>query len=112
MVARLTAIYQVRCEAAQIEERARTIAMEQSVEMPVAAIQDAAVLSEIVGQLEAITDLGHGLFEVRIGLAAATTGFEAGQLMNMLFGNTSIHEDVQLHDVVLPAEDLDVTHLL
>jgi ribulose-bisphosphate carboxylase large chain len=104
MSARLTAIYHVRGEAATISERARAIAVEQSVETPLAAIRDASVLSEIVGQVEEVTDLGHGRFEVRIALAVATTGFEAGQLMNMLFGNTSIHEDVQLHDALLPAD--------
>ena len=44
------------------------------------------------------------LFEVRVGLAVPTTGPEAGQLLNMLFGNTSLHEDVTLHDVVFPQE--------
>ena len=42
------------------------------------------------------------MFAVRIGLAAATVGNDAGQLLNMLFGNTSLHEDVVLHDVSLP----------
>jgi len=36
-------------------------------------------------------------------LAAETVGTDAGQLLNMLFGNTSLHEDVTLHDVELPA---------
>jgi ribulose-bisphosphate carboxylase large chain len=100
----LTAIYHVQSDAASIAERARAIAVEQSVEMPVAAITDETVLSEIVGQVEDVTELGPGCFAVRIGLAVATTGGEAGQLLNMLFGNTAIHEDVRLHDVVLPAE--------
>ena len=50
-----------------------------------------------------LKDIGGGKFEVRIGLAAATTGPEAGQLMNMLFGNSSIHADIELHDAVFPA---------
>lgn len=96
---RFTAIYRVTDTAARIEARARSIAVEQSVEMPVAAIHDAKVLDEIVGRVEAIADLGSGVFEVRIGLAVATTGMEAGQLLNMLFGNTSMHPDVVLQDV-------------
>ena len=39
---------------------------------------------------------------MRIGLAQATVGDDAGQLLNMLFGNTSLHEDVMLRDVALP----------
>jgi ribulose-bisphosphate carboxylase large chain len=39
---------------------------------------------------------------VRIGLAVATIGGDAGQFLNMLFGNTSLHDDVILHDAVIP----------
>lgn len=105
-VSRLTAIYYVRSDARSIESRAHAIAVEQSVEMPVSAIEDPVVLSDVVGRVDAIGDCGNGVFEVRIGLATDTTGFEAGQLMNMLFGNTSINDDVTLHDVVFPNDML------
>ena len=48
--------------------------MEQSVEMSLAAIDDPAVLTGIVGQVEDIAGLGDGLFSVRISLALATIG--------------------------------------
>ena len=48
--------------------------------------------------------MAPGLFEARISLAAATVGRDAGQLVNMLFGNTSIHDDVVLHDAEIPDE--------
>ncbi len=35
-------------------------------------------------------------------LSAATVGRDAGQLVNMLFGNSSIHDDVTLHDAEFP----------
>lgn len=101
---RLVATYRVRSDAGAIEARARAIAVEQSVEMPLDAIDDASVLDGIVGRVEAIEDQGGGQFAVRIGLAAATVGADAGQLLNMLFGNTSLHEDVSLIDVSLPPE--------
>jgi len=103
-VARLQAIYHIRCDARSIDERARAIAVEQSVEMPLAAIDDDHVRSEIVGRVEAIREIGGGLFEARISLSAATVGRDAGQLVNMLFGNTSIHDDVVLHDAAIPDE--------
>ncbi|MGQ0675325.1 MAG: RuBisCO large subunit C-terminal-like domain-containing protein, partial [Rhodospirillales bacterium] len=89
-------------DAGAIEGRAKEIAIEQSVEMPAEAIDDRAVLSEIVGRVESIADRGDGSFTVRIGLAAATTGPEPGQLLNMLFGNSSIHDDVTLEDAEFP----------
>jgi ribulose-bisphosphate carboxylase large chain len=99
---RFQAVYHIRADAASIEARARGIAVEQSVEMPPGAIADPAILRDIVGTVEGIADLGDGLFEARVGLAEATVGDDAGQLLNMAFGNTSLHEDVVLHDLVLP----------
>ena len=94
--------YHVRSDAASIEARARAIAVEQSVEMPLAAIDEPRVLSDIVGEVERIEDVGGGTFVVRIGLALATVGDDPGQFLNMLFGNTSLHDDVVLRDAVVP----------
>ena len=99
---RLRAFYRIRGDAASIEDRARGIAIEQSVEAPLAAIHNSRILSDIVGQVAAIEDQGGGWFGVRIDLAVATVGEDAGQLLNMLFGNTSLYEDVILDDVVFP----------
>jgi ribulose-bisphosphate carboxylase large chain len=99
---RMTVTYRVRADAASIEARAAAIAVEQSVEMPLAAISDEGVLRDIAGEVQGISELAPGEFEVRIGLAAETTGFEAGQLLNMLFGNTSLQEDVTLLDAEIP----------
>ena len=103
-VTRIIAAYRIRSDARAIEERAKAIAVEQSVEMPVQAIDDRKVLDEIVGRVESIEDRRDGTFAVRIGLATATTGPEPGQLLNMLFGNSSIHDDVTLEDAEFPAE--------
>jgi ribulose-bisphosphate carboxylase large chain len=101
---RLIASYRIRSDARAIEARARDIAVEQSVEMPVAAVREAAILSDIVGDVRQIADRGDGWFDVDIALATATIGGDAGQLLNMLFGNSSLHEDVVLHDAVLPPD--------
>jgi ribulose-bisphosphate carboxylase large chain len=102
--ARFTTTYRVRGDAGSIESRAQSIAVEQSVEMPVSAIAEPEILRDIVGEVEAIDEHGDGLFDVRIALATATTGMDAAQLLNMVFGNTSLHEDVTLLDVEIPAE--------
>lgn len=99
---RLLAVYHVRSDANAVEARARAIAVEQSVEMPVGAIDDPFVLSEIVGQVEAIRPLDGALFEVRISYATETVGNDPAQLINMLFGNSSLQDDVVLHDAELP----------
>ena len=74
MPATLQAIYHVRSDARSIEARAQAIAVEQSVEMPVEAIDDAEVKSAIVGRVLDVADQGNGLFTVRIALAPETVG--------------------------------------
>ena len=101
-MSRLIATYHVRSDARAIAARAQAIAVEQSVEMPLAAITDQEILDRIVGKVEAIDDLGGGIFAVRVGLSRATVGEDAGQLVNMLFGNSSLQDDVVLHDAAFP----------
>ncbi len=99
---RIIATYRVQGDARTIAARAQAIAVEQSVEMPLAAIDSPHVLDHTVGKVDDIQDRGGGLFDVRIALAIDTVANDAGQLLNMLFGNTSLHADVVLHDVALP----------
>lgn len=121
---RLLATYRIAAAAGEIEARARALAIEQSVEMPVEAIADARVRAEVVATVESIRALtptpspggsgekiapsplgegrGEGHFEVTLGLAAETTGHEASQLANMLFGNCSLQPEVTLVDVAFP----------
>jgi ribulose-bisphosphate carboxylase large chain len=98
----IEATYRVRSTADAIEGRAHAIALEQSIEAPLAAVGDARVLNEVVGRVEGIAPSGPGTYDVRIRLAVETTGFEAGQLLNMLFGNTSLHDEVALVDAAIP----------
>jgi ribulose-bisphosphate carboxylase large chain len=97
-------VYRVRCEATEAEARARTIAIEQSVETPLEAIDDDFVRTQIMGRVEEIVDRGDGTFGIGLLLSADTIGAEPGQLLNMLFGNTSIHDDVTLEDFAAPAD--------
>jgi ribulose-bisphosphate carboxylase large chain len=98
----LVATYRVRSTADAIEGRAQAIALEQSIEAPLDAVTDARVMDEVVGQVEGIEPAGSDAFAVRVRLAVETTGAEAGQLLNVLFGNSSLHEEVELVDVDIP----------
>ena len=103
MSGRILATYRIAAPANEIELRARALAAEQSVEMPVAAIRDERVLREILASVESIEPSDDGGFDVVIGIAPATTGAEASQLLNMLFGNCSLQPEVELRDVAFPA---------
>lgn len=99
---RVLARYLLRAEASQVEKRAQMIAIEQSVETPLAAVRDPAILRDVVGEVREIEDRGDGRFAVTIALAASTIGEDADQLLNMLFGNVSLHADIRLEDAELP----------
>lgn len=102
MTSRILARYRIFSPEAGAQQRAEALAAEQSVEMPVAAIDDDRVLREVVATVESIER--HGThFDVTLGIATETTGNEASQLLNMLFGNCSLQPEVELVDVELPA---------
>jgi ribulose-bisphosphate carboxylase large chain len=101
MTARIRATYRIAAPAGEIEARARALAAEQSVEMPVEAIRDARVREEVVASVESVRSTGDA-FDVSLGIAVETTGHEASQLVNMLFGNCSLQPGVELVDVAFP----------
>ncbi len=96
--------YHLRGSPEDAEARARAIAVEQSIEMPPEAVDDPFVLGEILGRVVAVESLGGGLHAIRILLSAATVGGDAGQLLNMLFGNSSLHDDLTLAEVAVPPD--------
>src|SRR5437899_12331412 len=99
----IEATYRVRASASAIDARAQASALEQSIELPIEAVSDARVLNEVVARVVQIVPADGRAFDATIRLAAETTGFEAGQLLNMLFGNTSLQDDVTLLDVEFPS---------
>ena len=100
---RILAHYQISAAAADIEARAAALALEQSIEMPLSAVSSAYVRAQIVATVEGIEALSSHDHRVTLAIATATVGHDIGQLMNMLFGNCSLQNDVSLLDVELPA---------
>ena len=98
----IRATYRVDAPLDDAAAIASAIAVEQSVEMPVSAIEDRFVLDEIVGRVVDVRQTGDGRCEVRIDLSAATVGSNIAQLINMVFGNTSLQPHVELVDLDLP----------
>ena len=98
---RILATYRIAVAESDSRARAEALAAEQSVEMPVTAIDDPHVREKIVATVESIR-AHDGRFDVTLGIAPATTGHEASQLMNMLFGNCSLQPEVELVDVKFP----------
>jgi ribulose-bisphosphate carboxylase large chain len=101
-MSRIIATYRIRAAEDEIEKAALALALEQSVEVPLEAVDDAFVEDSVVGRVGSISEVGPGLFDVRVHLAEITAGGDAAQALNMLFGNSSLHEHVQLIDAEFP----------
>jgi ribulose-bisphosphate carboxylase large chain len=98
---RIRATYRITASESESRVRAEALAAEQSIEMPMSAVTDPRVLEGVLARVEEIRPHA-GTFDVVLGIATATTGNEAGQLANMLFGNCSLQPEVELVDVEFP----------
>jgi len=103
---RILATYRIEAPESESRARAEALATEQSVEMPLGAVTDERVMREVVASVESIRPHADH-FEVVLGIAPSTTGHEASQLVNMLFGNCSLQPEVELVDVRFPAGYLE-----
>ncbi len=99
----LRVVYRLRGVGAEATRRAEALALEQSVEMPIEAVTDGRVLREVVARVESLEAQADGTSLARLALSAESIGGDAGQLMNMLFGNSSLLDDVRVVDVEVPA---------
>ncbi|HEV3085944.1 MAG TPA: RuBisCO large subunit C-terminal-like domain-containing protein [Candidatus Elarobacter sp.] len=98
----LTAAYLIRSEPERIEARAEALAIEQSIECPLEAVREQRILDEVVARVASIEHVGGDLYRVAVKIAVQTTGGETAQLVNMIFGNCSLWENVQFVDLELP----------
>ena len=104
---RFRAVYRV---AAATEAEARAAAddlcVEQTVEFPPDLIERADIREEIFGRVEARRELDAGAFEIDVSFAWETAGAELTQLLNVLFGNSSLKPGLRLQRIELPDEVL------
>jgi ribulose-bisphosphate carboxylase large chain len=100
---RIGARYRLHVPPALAAERARALALEQSIEMPAEGVMDQRVLDAVVAQVTRVEAQADGSSIAEIALSQESVGGDPGQLMNMLFGNSSLLPDVELIDVSLPA---------
>ncbi len=98
----LTATYLIGAAPEQIEARAQALAIEQSVECQLDAIHDPRIIENVVARVASIERFDDARFRVAVQIATATIAGETAQLINMVFGNCSLWENVQLIDLDLP----------
>lgn len=82
-------------DAASAQNRAKGIALEQTVEIPDDVIPAGYIRDEIVGQVEAVNPSGtDGIWRAVLSYSPDSVGREAIQLLNVMFGNSSIQQGI------------------
>ena len=85
-----------------LQARVESLILEQTVELPRAALHDKFVLENIVGRLVSVKTIDADRHVVTIDFPISATGNDPAQFLNVLFGNSSIQEHVALIDFTLP----------
>jgi len=99
---RIGAVYEFTGSVSGARRRAEALVVEQTIEFPADLVPDDDIRGQIIGRIESFVETGPDAVRVEVSYAVETTGFEFPQLLNVLFGNSSLLQDVKLVDVTLP----------
>ena len=96
--------YRLEVDPTRAEERAEGIALEQTVEVPRAVVaREPRIEREILGRVESVERIEEGASLATIAYPLAATNSDPGQLLGVLYGNSSLQPDVQCLDFEAPA---------
>jgi ribulose-bisphosphate carboxylase large chain len=98
---RFAGVYRLAGSKQEAETQARTVCLEQTVELPASVVPPGFIRDRIVGCVESLRRRAGG-FEAVISYAVGSDAGELPQLLNVLFGNTSIKPGIRLDRLILP----------
>lgn len=99
----VTAGYRIRATLHEIDARVEALRLEQTVELPREAIRSPFIERRVLPRVVACDPLDEGEFLVSLEFPLETTASDPAQLLNVLFGNSSLQDDVSLASVELPS---------
>lgn len=99
---RFLVTYQITGDETDALARAKMICFEQTVEVSDELVDTPFIREHIVGQLVEFKAIDQQHFAATISYAVDTTAFEFTQLLNVIFGNTSIKAQIKVIDIQLP----------
>ncbi|MGA0540672.1 RuBisCO large subunit C-terminal-like domain-containing protein [Neotabrizicola sp. VNH66] len=101
-MSRFSVTYRLRAaDRAEALARAEGIALEQTVEIPRAVVPAGYVADEILGRVEDLSPLGPDLWQAMISYSPDSAGAELTQLLNVVFGNSSIQQGIRVTGIDL-----------
>jgi ribulose-bisphosphate carboxylase large chain len=99
---RLATVYKLLGDEELARAKAETICIEQTIEFPADLIADDDIRAKIFGQIESFEHVDETHFEAKISYAVESSGFELTQLLNLIFGNSSIKPGIRVERLELP----------
>ena len=101
-MSRVRVTYHLDVAAHEAEARADAVAVEQTVEVPRSAVADRFFDDHVIGQVEALEPDPEGGYRAVLAYPVETTALDPAQLLNVIFGNSSLQDDVRCLDVDVP----------
>lgn len=85
----------------EAQSRADGIALEQTVEIPRDVVPKGYIEDVILGKVETIERVGDGIYHGVVSYSQDSTGNQLPQLLNVIFGNSSIQKGIKVIDIQL-----------
>ncbi|MEM7620243.1 MAG: RuBisCO large subunit C-terminal-like domain-containing protein [Pseudomonadota bacterium] len=102
---RFTVTYRICADnETQAKQRAENIALEQTVEIPRDIVPSGYIEDVILGQVENISFEQDGQYLATISYSPDSTADELPQLLNVIFGNSSMQKGIKVIDLALGPE--------
>jgi ribulose-bisphosphate carboxylase large chain len=99
---RFIVTYELTGDQNLAQTKAESICVEQTIEFPVDLVTSENIKKHVIGRLENLKKVGEDYYRAEISYAVEITGFEIVQLLNVLFGNTSIKPGIKVVSLELP----------
>jgi ribulose-bisphosphate carboxylase large chain len=103
---RFCATYELTGPVSEARARADALRVEQTIEFPADLVPDDDIQQHVIGRIESFDEVGPDRVRVVVSYAVETVGGELPQLLNVLFGNSSILAGIRLVDLELSASIL------
>lgn len=105
---RFSVVYRIAGGESLARERAGDILLEQTVEFPAELVPEGRIRGEILGRIESFERAGDESFDACISFCVESAGGELPQLLNVIFGNTSMKPGIRVMRLLLSEKILSL----
>lgn len=99
----IEATYRIAADASDPKDRIESVLLEQTVETPRSVAERYPFVREqMMGSIREVVPDSRGGYLATLSLPTVTASSDPAQFLNVLFGNSSLHEDVRLEGFSIP----------